>query len=106
MIQIGSYNRFIYGRRRFFSSIQDFAELKRDFIEGLVCKALNEKIDFIGFDYERQKTGIESRSHLTPEAVNSLKDWFTYIEKVRAEHKPEPLGKSEWVAICTCKKVS
>ncbi len=27
-------------------------------IESLVDKSLNEKIDFIGFDYERGKTGV------------------------------------------------
>lgn len=78
-------------------AIEDFSELKRDYIESLVNKALNEKIDFIGFDYERGKTGVESRIHLTPESVNSLKAWFEYIDQKRAEHKPEPLHKSEWV---------
>ena len=75
-------------------SIEDFSELKREYIESLVNKALAEKIDFIGFDYERGKTGVESRSHLTPEAVNSLKAWFDYIDQKRAE---KGLGKSEWV---------
>lgn len=75
-------------------SIQDFAELKREQIESLVNKALSEKIDFIGFDYERGKTGVESRSHLTPEAVNSFKAWFEYIDAKRAE---KGLGKSEYV---------
>lgn len=75
-------------------SIEDFSELKRDYIESLVNKAMNEKIEFIGFDYERGKTGVESRSHLTPETVNSLKDWFEYIDAKRAE---KGLHKSEWV---------
>ncbi len=75
-------------------SVEDFSELKREYIEGLVNKALTEKIDFIGFDYERGKTGVESRSHLTPEAVNSLKAWFEYIDTKRAE---KGLPKSEWV---------
>jgi hypothetical protein len=78
-------------------SIEDFSELNRDYIESLVNKAINEKIDFIGFDYERGKTGVASRSHLTPESVNSLKAWFEYIDQKRAEHKPEPQLKSEWV---------
>jgi hypothetical protein len=43
---------------------------------------------------ERGKTGVASRSHLTPEAVSSLKAWFIYIDKVRAE---KGLHKSEWV---------
>jgi ribosomal protein L17/tRNA splicing endonuclease len=75
-------------------SVEDFSELRRDFIESLVNKSLTEKIDFIGFDYERAKTGVESRSHLTPEAVNSLKAWFDYIDAKRAEKN---LPKSEWV---------
>jgi hypothetical protein len=75
-------------------SVSDFSELKRDLIEGLVNKSIAEKIDFIGFDYERAKTGVESRSHLTPEAVNSLKAWFDYIDAKRQE---KGLPKSEWV---------
>jgi hypothetical protein len=75
-------------------SIEDFSELKRDYIESLVNKSLNEKIDFLGFNYERGKTGVESRSHITPESANSLKAWFEYIDAKRAE---KGLSKSEWV---------
>ncbi len=75
-------------------SIEDFSELPREYIESLVNMALAEKIDFIGFDYERGKTGVESRSHLTPEAVNSLRSWFDYIDAKRAE---KGLHKSEFV---------
>jgi hypothetical protein len=75
-------------------SVKQFSELKRDLIESLVNKSIAEKIDFIGFDCERTKTGVESRSHLTPEAVNSLKAWFEYIDAKRAE---KGLEKSEWV---------
>jgi len=71
-------------------SAEDFAELSRDLIESLVNKALEQKIDFIGFDYERKKTGVESRSHLTPEARDSLKAWFEYIDTKRGQ-------KSTWV---------
>ena len=75
-------------------SVKDFSEIKRDLIESLVNKSLAEKIDFIGFDYERGKTGVMSRSHLTPEAVNSLKAWFEYTDAKRAEKN---LPQSEWV---------
>lgn len=75
-------------------SVKDFATLKREFVEALVNKALAEKIDFIGFTYERGKTGVESRSHLTPEAINSLKAWFEYLDAYRTE---KGLNKSEWV---------
>jgi hypothetical protein len=64
-------------------SVEDFVELPREQIESLVNKAVSEKIDFIGFSYERGKTGVESRSHLTPEARDSLKEWFTYVDKKR-----------------------
>jgi site-specific recombinase XerD len=75
-------------------SVKDFSELKRDFVQSLVQKALEEKLEFVGFNYERGKTGVESRSHLTPEAVNSLKAWFAYSDQYRAE---KGLPKSEWV---------
>jgi site-specific recombinase XerD len=75
-------------------SIEDFSELPRDLIENLVNKATSEKIDFIGFDFERGKTGVSSRSHLTPEARDSLRDWFEYIDKKRAS---EGKGKSAYV---------
>jgi hypothetical protein len=74
--------------------VSDFSELKRDFIESLVNKAVEQKIDFIGFNHERTKTGVTARSHLTPEARDSLRAWFDYIDKVRAE---KGLPKSEWV---------
>ena len=75
-------------------SVEDFAELPRDLIENLVNKSINEKIDFIAFDYERGKTGVVSRSHLTPEARDSLKEWFEYIDKKRDS---EGKGKSKYV---------
>jgi len=64
-------------------SVEDFAALPRDLIESLANKAIEQKIDFIGFDYERKKTGVISRSHLTPESRDSLKAWFEYIDKKR-----------------------
>lgn len=75
-------------------SIEDFAELPREQIESLVNKANAEKIDFIGFDTQRGKTKVESRSHLTPEARDSLKEWFAYIDKKR---ESEGKDKSKYV---------
>lgn len=75
-------------------SVKQFSELKRDLFESLINKAIAEKIDFLGFDYERTKTGVESRSHTTPEMTNSLKAWFEYIDAKRQE---KGLPKSEWV---------
>jgi hypothetical protein len=74
--------------------VEDFSELRRDFIESLVNKATEQKIDFIGFHHERTKTGVTARSHLTPDAVHALKEWFGYIDQKRAE---KGLEKSEWV---------
>jgi len=74
--------------------VEDFSELKRADIEPLVNKAIEQKIDFIGFSFERGKTGVTARSHLTPEARDSLKAWFTYIDQKRAE---KGLPVSEWV---------
>lgn len=71
-------------------NVEQFSLMPRDYFEGLVNKAIAEKIDFIGFDYERKKEGVESRSHLTPEARDSLKAWFDYIDKKKG-------FKSEWV---------
>jgi hypothetical protein len=71
-------------------SVEPFSELRRDFIESLINKAQAENLDFIGFDYERKKEGVDSRSHLTPESRDSLKAWFEYIDKKRG-------SKSEWV---------
>jgi len=45
-------------------SVEDFSELPRDLIESLVKKSIDQKIEFIGFSYERGKTGVTSRSHL------------------------------------------
>lgn len=75
-------------------SVEDFAELPRALIENLVNKSISEKIDFIAFDYERGKTGVVSRSHLTPEARDALKEWFSYIDKKR---ESEGKGKSKYV---------
>lgn len=75
-------------------SVKPFAELPRKLVQSLIDKAVEEKIDFIGFDYERKKEGVESRSHLTPEARDSLKAWFEYVDKKReGEGKPS----SKWV---------
>lgn len=50
---------------------QDFASLKRSFIEPFL-----QAEPFTGFWYRRKKTGAETRAHLTPEAIDSLKAWL------------------------------
>jgi hypothetical protein len=59
---------------------QDFISLRREFIEPYL-----EKEAFVGFWYERKKTGATVRGHLTPEAIESLTQWLAIS------------AKSEWV---------
>jgi len=59
---------------------QDFIALRREFIEPYL-----EKEAFVGFWYERKKTGATVRGHLTPESIESLTQWLAIS------------GKSEWV---------
>jgi len=75
-------------------SVEDFSELPREQIESLVKKATEQKIDFIGFNYERGKTGAHSRSHITPESRESLRAYLEWIDK---ERTAKGLGKSEWL---------
>jgi hypothetical protein len=59
-------------------------------LKASVKKAIEEKIDFIRFDYERGKTGVSSKSHLGPEARELLKAWLEYTDNKRAsENKPK-----------------
>jgi site-specific recombinase XerD len=62
-------------------SAEDFLELKRKETEALVNKAIADKQQFIGFDHVRGKTGAPSRSHLTPEAVESLRAYLDITPK-------------------------
>jgi len=59
----------------------DFLSLKRKDIEVLVEKAIADKMDFIGFTQTRGKTGATVRSHLTPEAVESLRAYLDITPK-------------------------
>ncbi len=59
----------------------DFLNFTRVEMEGYVNKALAEKEQFIGFTHVRGKTGAVSRSHLTPEAIESLKAYLDITEK-------------------------
>jgi integrase len=54
----------------------DFLNLERSEIEALVNKALTDKEQFIAFTHIRRKTGATCRSHLTPEAIESLKAYL------------------------------
>lgn len=51
----------------------DFRKLERDFIEPFLDENLEPPV---AFWYERKKTGAPSRSHLTHEAIEALRDWL------------------------------
>jgi len=55
---------------------QDFLELNRPYIKSIVEKAITENIQFPSFEIVREKTGEYGYSHLTPEAIHSLKMWL------------------------------
>jgi len=65
---------------------QDFLELNRPYIKNIVDKALAENIEFPSFEINREKTGESGYSHLTPEAIHSLKIWLDMSNQ-----------ESEWV---------
>jgi len=56
----------------------DFVHLKWSFIEPFLADNLEPPV---AFWYERQKTGAPSRSHLTHEAIESLRTWRTVAPK-------------------------
>ncbi|MGA2310463.1 MAG: hypothetical protein ABSG57_13070 [Candidatus Bathyarchaeia archaeon] len=72
-------------------SSQDFLDLETERISNLVRQAKDEHLDFIGFiGKTRQKTSVQPRSFLTPEAISNLAD---YLETLR---KKGDLPKTLW----------
>jgi hypothetical protein len=64
-----------------YSSI-DFLELETEKLRQLVKEAKDKGLDFIQWiGKSRAKTSIQPRSHLTPEAIHSLKDYLPILEK-------------------------
>jgi len=64
-----------------YSSI-DFLNLEAEKLQNLVKEATDKNLDFIQFTGKsRAKTSVQPRSHLTPEAINSLKDYLPILEK-------------------------
>lgn len=59
----------------------DFLNLKRGNVEAFVNKALAEKQQFIGFTEVRGKSGAQTRAHLTPEAIESLRAYLDTTPK-------------------------
>lgn len=64
-----------------YSSI-DFLTLECEQLSQLVKEATDKGLEFIQFiGKSRAKTSVQPRSHLTPEAINSLKDYLPFLEK-------------------------
>ena len=63
-----------------YSSI-DFLNLEAEKLQNLIKEATDKGLEFIQFVGEsRAKTSVQPRSHLTPEAIHSLKDYLPYLE--------------------------
>lgn len=63
-------------------SSQDFLELETEKIKNLVKQAKDEHLDFIGFiGHTRQKTSVQPRSFLTPEAISNLSDYLSTLKE-------------------------
>ena len=74
-----------------YSSI-DFLNLETVTLGNLVKEAIDKDLDFIQFIGEsRAKTSIQPRSHLTPEAIHSLKDYIPYLAKKHGGTLPKYL---------------
>jgi len=64
-----------------YSSI-DFLNLEAEKLQNLVKEATDKGLEFIQFvGKSRAKTSVQPRSHLTPEAIHSLKDYLVFLEK-------------------------
>jgi integrase len=60
----------------------DFVELEAEKMRSLVSQAKAEHLDFIGFiGKTREKTSVQPRSFLTPEAIESLGEYLELLEK-------------------------
>lgn len=64
-------------------SASDFLSLERAFLEKYIARARSEGLEFIRFDWEREKTGEPILGVLTPEAMDSLEEWFERIPGAR-----------------------
>ncbi len=62
-----------------YSSI-DFLNLEAEKLQNLVNEANDKGLEFIQFvGKSRAKTSVQPRSHLTPEAIHSLKDYLEFL---------------------------
>lgn len=61
------------------------SEMKREFFERLVRRARSEELEFIGFDWERPKTGALTYGILTPCTLDSLERWLEKTKDIETE---------------------
>jgi integrase len=60
----------------------DFLNVEAEKLQNLVKEATDKGLEFIQFiGKSRTKTSVQPRSHLTPEALHSLKDYLAVLEK-------------------------
>lgn len=68
-----------------YSSI-DFLTIESQKMKNLVNEATDKNLEFIQFiGKSRTKTSVQPRSHLTPEAINCLKDYLPLLERKYGE---------------------
>ena len=60
-------------------SASDFLDLEKEVLERQISRARSEGLEFIRFDWDREKTGEPVLGILTPEAMDSLEEWFERI---------------------------
>lgn len=78
----------------------DFLSLEREFLEKQIKRARSEGLNFIRFDWVREKTGEAMMGILTPEAMDSLEEWFKRIPKSKWAFPSNGFGNAEGRAIC------
>lgn len=62
-------------------SVSDFLSLKREFVKSLIERAKSENLDFIDFQYQREKTNEKIMGILNPTAIEYLTQYLAYTEK-------------------------
>ncbi len=67
--------------------ISAILDLDRDYIEKLVLRAKSQNIEFIGFDWQRVKTGASQFGILNPMALFSLEQYLAKLNKETPNQK-------------------
>ena len=61
--------------------ISAFMGLEKDFVESLVKRARSQNVEFLGFDWQRKKTGATQYGILNPMAIFSLENYLAKLNK-------------------------